>query len=127
MSSDIDLLRQRKALELRRKMLLAQAKPEPPAEQSKPDPAEVVKNALAGRGQEVLETARRHYPSQVRELEHSLAGLIQSGRLRGPISGEELYAFLRRIGLVFNMDVKIRVKEHGQLKSLEEKFRTISR
>jgi len=49
--------------------------------------------------------------------------MIESGRLKGPISGEELYAFLRRIGLVFSMDVKIRVKERGELKTLEQKFR----
>ena len=127
MSSEIDLLRQRKAVELRRKMLLAQQKAEPTVEQPKPNPTEVLKNVLTGRGLEVLDTARRYYPNQVRELETSLAEFIQSGRLKGPISGEELYAFLRRVGLAFNMDTKIQVKEHGQLKSLEEKFRSISR
>ncbi len=43
--------------------------------------------------------------------------------MKGSVSGEEFYSFLRRIGLVFNMDVKIRVKERGELKTLEEKFR----
>ena len=70
-----------------------------------------------------METARRYYPNEVSQIEDSLAGMIESGRLKGPISGEELYSFLRRIGLVFNMDVKIRVKEHGELKTLEQKFR----
>jgi DNA-binding TFAR19-related protein (PDSD5 family) len=123
MSSDIDLLRQKRALELRRKMLLSQQKPGDVVKPVKADPSETVRSILTGRGSEVLETARRHFPNEVREVERNLAELIESGRLKGPVSGEQFYAFLRRIGLPFNMDVTIRVKEHGELKSLEEKFR----
>lgn len=124
MPSELELLRQKKALELRRKMLLSQEKPSPaPAPPPRIDPREVVSRILTGRGGEVLETARRYYPREVGRLERNLADLIESGRLKGPVSGEQLYAFLRRVGLLFSMNVKIRVKEHGELKSLEEKFR----
>ena len=124
MSSELELLRQKKALELRRKMLLSQEKPSPPPVVApKIDAQEVVKRILTGRGVEVLETARRYYPKETRLIEKNIADLIESGRLKGPVSGEELYSFLRRVGLVFSMNVKIRVKEHGELKSLEEKFR----
>jgi programmed cell death protein 5 len=124
MSSEIELLRQRKALELRKKMLLSQEKSAPAeVETPKPNPHEVVQKTLTGRGVEVLETARRYYPKEVGIIEENLARLIDSGRLKGPVSGEELYSFLRRVGLSFSMDTKIRVKEHGELKTLEEKFR----
>jgi DNA-binding TFAR19-related protein (PDSD5 family) len=124
MSSEIEILRQRKALELRKKMIRSQEKTLPPQPQTpKITPHETVRRILAGRGEEVLETARRYYPKEVGQVEDTLAGLIDSGRLKGPLSGEELYSFLRRVGLVFNMDVKIRVKEHGELKTLEQKFR----
>ena len=124
MSSEIELLRQKKALELRKKMMLSQEKtapqqPSPP----KASPREIVSKILSGRGPEVLETARRYYPKEVGQVEETLANLIESGRLKGPVSAEELYSFLRRVGLVFNMDVKIRIKEHGELKTLEQKFR----
>jgi DNA-binding TFAR19-related protein (PDSD5 family) len=134
MSSDdeMELLRQKRALELRRKMLLSQQhrqqqqqpKTEPSVQPVKTDASQVVKKLLTGRGIEVLETARRRYPAEVREIEKGLAEMVESGRLKGPISGEQLYLFLRRIGLPFTMDVKIRVKEHGELKTLGEKFRT---
>lgn len=126
MSSEIDLLRQKRALELRRKMLLSQEKPAAIVKLVKTDPTETVRKILTGRGVEVLETARRYFPNEVREVERNLAELIESGRLKGPVSGEQFYAFLKRIGLPFNMDVKIRIKEHGELKSLEEKFRQSS-
>jgi DNA-binding TFAR19-related protein (PDSD5 family) len=124
MSSEIELLRQKRALELRKKMLLSQEKSTPiAAEIPKLNPHEVVQKILTGRGVEVLETGRRYYPKEVGIIEENLARLIESGRLKGPVSGEELYSFLRRVGLSFSMDTKIRVKEHGELKTLEEKFR----
>jgi DNA-binding TFAR19-related protein (PDSD5 family) len=127
MSSDLDLQRQKRALELRRKMLQSQAKPVA-ALQPKPadSPRDAVRKILAGRGAEVMETARRYYPAEIERLESSIASLVAEGRLKGPISGEELYAFLRRLGLAFSMDVKIRIKEHGELKTIEEKLRKSS-
>src|SRR5690348_18492168 len=118
MSDEIDILRQRRALELRKKMLLSQkesAQPAPPP--PKLSSRETVRNILAGRGVEVLETARRYYPKEVSQIEDALAGQIGSGRLKGPVSGEELYSFLRRIGLVFSMVVKLRVNGRGGLKT----------
>jgi len=124
MSTELELLRQRRAAELRRKML--EAKDKPAASQplpTKPTPKEIVRRSLVGRGSEVLETARRNYPSEIAILEENLAKVIQEGRLKGPITGEELYAFLQRSGLQFNMNTKIRIAEGGELKSIEEKLR----
>ncbi len=106
-------------------MLLSQKKgqPEPPAKQEKVDPRKAVGEILVGRAVEVMETARKYYPEAVAELEARLAELIQSGSLKGPVTGEELYSFLRRIGLDFSLDIKIRISEGGKLKTLEEKFR----
>lgn len=125
MTSDLDLLRQKRAAELRRKMLLESNKAKQEAEPPKPKPAprDIVRKSLVGRGVEVLETARRYYPAEVAQLEVQIASLVESGRLKGPISGEELYTFLLRAGLRFNMNTKIRIAEGGELKSIEEKLR----
>ena len=126
MSSDLDLARQKRALELKRKLLESQAKAQAPPTKPVESPKETVRKILEGRGVEVLETARRYYPAEIDRLETGIAAAVTQGRLKGPVSGEELYSFLRRLGLVFSMDVKIRIKEHGQLKSIEEKFRSSS-
>ncbi len=126
MSSELELVRQKRALELRRKMLLSQNKTqsEPLARKEPEDPRKTVRGILVGRAEEVMETARRYYPSEIAQLEVRLAELVKSGALKGPITGEELYSFLIRMGFDFSLDTKIRVKEHGQLKTLEEKFRS---
>jgi len=125
-SSELELMRQKRALELRRKMLLSQNKTqqEPVPKKDPEDTGKTVRGILVGRAEEVLETARRYYPSEVAQLEVRLAELVRSGALKGPITGEELYSFLIRMGFDFSLDIKIRVKEHGRLKSLEEKFRS---
>ncbi|TMI60869.1 hypothetical protein E6H16_07505 [Candidatus Bathyarchaeota archaeon] len=105
---------------------MLEGKDKPAASQplrTKPTPKEIVRRSLVGRGTEVLETARRNYPSEIAILEENLAKVIQEGRLKGPITGEELYAFLQRSGLQFNMNTKIRIAEGGELKSIEEKLR----
>jgi DNA-binding TFAR19-related protein (PDSD5 family) len=127
MSSDLELQRQKRALELRRRLLQSQNKsPEPQPQKPVESPRDIVRKILAGRGPEVIETARRYYPAEIERLESSIASLIAQGRLKGPITGEELYSFLRRLGLAFSMDVKIRIKEHGELKTIEEKLRKSS-
>src|SRR5438874_13668857 len=119
MSSEIELLRQKRALELRKKMLLSQEKLTPmPVETPKLSSREVVQKILTGRGAEVLATARRYSPKEVGIIEENLARLIDSGRLKGTVSGEELYSLIRRVGLSFSMDTMIRVQEQGIIKSL---------
>ncbi len=120
-------MKQKRALELRRKMLLQQQKTAQESQvepvKPKPTPKEIVHGILVGRGIEVLETARRYYPDQIPVLEGRIAEAVRAGRLKGPVTGEELYSFLRSIGLNFSMDITIRVAEKGKLKTLEEKFR----
>src|SRR2546425_8271132 len=123
MSSEIELLRQKKALELRKKMLLSQEKLTPiPVETPKLSSREVVQKILAGRGVEVLETARRYYPKEVGIIEENLARLIDSGRLKGHVSGEELYSFLRRGGLRFGMGTKTKGKKNRTRQTTGDEF-----
>src|SRR3989442_9627295 len=104
MSGELELLRQKRAAELRRKMLEsknrpATSQPLPP----KPTPKEIVRRSLVVRGIEVFETARRQYPSEIAVLEENLAKLIEQRRLKGSISGEALYSFLQPAWLHISM------------------------
>ncbi len=87
------------------------------------DTNKVLKNVFVGRAWEVYQATRRQYPQIAEQLFSELAQLVQSRRVRGPITGEQLYGLLRQIGLDVRLDTKIQVLEHGELKSVADKFR----
>jgi len=84
---------------------------------------EILRKIFVGRAWEVYSVARQQYPAVADQIFRELAMLVQSGRLRGQITGEQLFGLLRQIGLDVRLDTKIQVMEHGELKSLGDKFR----
>ena len=84
---------------------------------------EILRKIFVGRAWEVYSAARQQYPMVADQIFRELAMLVQSGRLRGQITGEQLFGLLRQIGLDVRLDTKIQVMEHGELKSLGDKFR----
>ncbi len=87
------------------------------------NPEEILRKIFVGRAWEVYSAARQQYPAVADQIFRELAMLVQSGRLRGQITGEQLFGLLRQIGLDVRLDTKIQVMEHGELKSLGDKFR----
>ena len=90
---------------------------------NKPDTTSILQKVFVGRAWEVYHAAKRQYPQVAEQIFHELAQLIQSGQLKGQITGEELYGLLRQIGLDVRLETKIQVLEHGELKSIADKFR----
>lgn len=107
----------RKLLELQRKQLLASLKKE---ERQQEDPRSVLVKSLIGRGLEVLEAAEAQYPKLAEAVVHQLAALLKSGRLQGPISGEELYELFLRLGAPVRLKTKIYYEKKGERKSLAD-------
>jgi DNA-binding TFAR19-related protein (PDSD5 family) len=52
----------------------------------------------------------------------ALAKLASSGRIN-QITGEQMYRFLKKIGLNVKLNTKIRFSEKGKLKSITEKIK----
>jgi|YelNatPaOPRAMG01_1025707.scaffolds.fasta_scaffold94290_2 DNA-binding TFAR19-related protein (PDSD5 family) len=125
MSEDLELerLRRRKLAELRRRFAeqVKDEAAEPPGEEFSED--EVLKSVLIGRAWEVLAAAEAQYPKVASKVKRGLALLVREGRVKGPISGEELMWFFRRLGLRVRLETRIRFLERGELKSLAEKLR----
>ncbi len=90
---------------------------------SKPEPAQILRKIFVGRAWEVYNAAMRQYPRISEEIFRELAQLVQTGQLQGQITGEQLYGLLRQIGLDVRLDTKIQVLEHGELKSIADKFK----
>jgi DNA-binding TFAR19-related protein (PDSD5 family) len=90
---------------------------------NKTDPSSVLEKVFVGRAWEVYYAAKRQYPRIAEQILQELARLVQNGQLRGQITGEQLYGLLREIGLDVRLETKIQVLEHGELKSIADKFR----
>ena len=87
------------------------------------EPEEILRKIFVGRAWEVYAAARRQYPTISNQIFRELALLVQSGRIRDQITGEQLFGLLRQIGLDVRLDTKIQVLERGELKSIADKFR----
>ena len=123
MSEDAELerLKYRKMQEIQRRLVDQEKKKT--ADEKQPRPREVLKTILVGRAWEVLDAAERQYPEPTRILEGELARLVREGRLKGPVSAEQLMWLFRRVGMDVRLETKIQVYESGELKSLADKFK----
>lgn len=124
MSEDAELerLKGRKIQEMQRRLRHQEEQKKTEDEKQLP-PREVLKSILVGRAWEVLDAAEIQYPGPTRMLEKELASLVDQGRLKGPVSAEQLMWVFRRLGLDVRLETKIQVYESGELKSLADKFR----
>jgi DNA-binding TFAR19-related protein (PDSD5 family) len=122
MSEDAELerLKLRRMQEMQRRL---EREKEKPSTQKQPDPREVLKTILVGRAWEVLDAAAAQYPEPTRMLEAELAKLVREGKLKGPITAEQLLWLFRSLGMDVRLETKIQVYESGELKSLTDKFR----
>ena len=120
--SELERLKRQRLAEMQRKLNAKQQQ-----SQSSPGkletPERILANVLVGRAWEVYYAARQQYPVIADQIFRELAELVRMGQLKGPITGEQLYGLLRQIGLDIRLETKIQVLEHGELKSIADKFR----
>ena len=117
---ELERLKRRRLLELQRRLLKKQEQEERPEESS---PREVLDRYFYGRAWEVYNAAMAQFPMVMPKIERALVEAMRAGRIRQRIDGESLYHFLRRVGLPVRLRTTIRFKEHGELKTLEQKIR----
>jgi DNA-binding TFAR19-related protein (PDSD5 family) len=120
--SELERIKLRRMQEMQRR-LREQEKTKTTEEKRQPSPREVLKTILVGRAWEVLDAAAAQFPEPTRALESELARLVREGRLKGPITAEQLLYLFRTLGLDVRLETKIQILESGEMKSLAEKFR----
>lgn len=82
----------------------------------------ILDRIFKGRAWEVFNCASDQFPDVMSKVKDVLANLALSGKLR-EVTGEQLYLFLRNLGLRVRLDTRIRYTDHGQFKSLAEKIK----
>lgn len=119
--SELERIRKQRLAQMQRKM---SAKQQPQVDSGKLEPSKILEKVFVGRAWEVYHAARQQYPTIADQIFRELAELVRSGRLKGQITGEQLYGLLREIGLDIRLETKIQVFDHGELKPLADKFRS---
>lgn len=116
---ELERLKRRKRMELQRRLLRSQQeKLEKPA-----TGGELLDRLFYGRAWEVYRAAKRQYPKAMVEVERALLEAIRAGKIRGRISGEDLYSLFTQLGMRVSLETHIKFKEHGELKTLGQKLR----
>ena len=90
---------------------------------TKIDDKEIVLKYLYDRGDEVLRLAEAQYPVQTEIIIKRIADLIKSKEIDSLISGGELLAIFRSVGLRIRVDTSIRIEDHGKFISFGEKLK----
>lgn len=119
---DIEIIKARKLKELREKAAALEKKAgqQPP----KKRPArEIVSGYLYDRGDEVLNLAYAQYPAQTEAIIARIAELMQAGEITSRISGGELLALFRSVGLNVRVNTTIKVEDKGKLISFSDKLK----
>ena len=118
--SELEKLKRQRLAEMQKRM---DAKQQTKADTAKIEPTKILEKIFVGRAWEVYHAARQQYPSIADQIFRELAELVRLGRVRGQITGEQLFGLLRQIGLDVRLETKIQVLDHGELKSIADKFR----
>jgi DNA-binding TFAR19-related protein (PDSD5 family) len=121
--SELERLKLRRMQEMQRRLREQEQTKAKAPDQKQPRPRDVLKTILVGRAWEVLNAAAAQFPEPTRALEAELARLVREGRLKGPVTAEQLMWLFRSLGLDVRLETKIQVLESGELKSLADKFR----
>jgi DNA-binding TFAR19-related protein (PDSD5 family) len=119
---DIEIIKARKLKELREKAA-ALEKSKSSSQPKKKSARDVVSAFLYDRGDEVLNLAYMQYPAQTEAIVTRMAELMQSGEITSRISGGELLALFRSVGLKVRVNTTIKVEDKGKLISFSDKLK----
>lgn len=129
MSQDEDpelaIIKARKMKQLKEKAALTEKirEDERKTNMTKMDDKEILLKYLYDRGDEVLRLADSQFPVQTRIIVKRIVELIKSGEIDSLISGGELLAIFRSVGLRIRVDTNIRIEDHGKYISFGEKLK----
>lgn len=122
---EIAIIKARKMKQLKEKAALIEKKKEveTKSNMTKTNDKEIVLKYLYDRADEVLRLAELQYPTQTEIIIKRIADLIKSGEIDSLISGGELLAIFRSVGLRIRVDTNIRIEDHGKFISFGEKLK----
>ncbi|MCJ7632152.1 hypothetical protein MUP77_07125 [Candidatus Bathyarchaeota archaeon] len=125
---DLEYIKRKRLLEMQ-KHLLQEKVTEAQKEKAKVEvrkeknPKDTLKAIFADNAWPIWNIAEQQYPQVIGELVKTLANLVDTGQLREKVSGEQLYWLFNQLGMPIRVETKIRILEHGELKTIADKLR----
>ncbi len=126
---ELERIKQRRLEEMQRQLLLKELKENEEVKEEKEEPTkestnqEILNMYFKDRAWEVWNEAKNQYPQVMPRLEYLLVDAIKQNKIRNYLDGASLMGFFRQIGLPVRLRTKIRISEHGELKTLEQKIK----
>ncbi len=123
--AELAIIKARKMKQLKEKAAVSEKikEDEIKTNMTKIDDKEILLKYLYDRGDEVLRLADSQFPVQTRIIVKRIVELIKSGEIDSLISGGELLAIFRSVGLRIRVDTNIRIEDHGKFISFGEKLK----
>ena len=122
---EIEFLKSRKRIELMEQAVsLKKAKiiRQQQIAQSKTD-REYLSKYLYDQGEEFLDIAEAQFPIQTRTIVRKIVELIKRMEIKDRISGRELLALFRSVGVNVRLNTTIQIEDHGKIVSLQDKLK----
>jgi DNA-binding TFAR19-related protein (PDSD5 family) len=121
---DLTIIKARKMKELQKQAATQEKMKARKEQESQPrTDVEIISSYLYDRGEEVLDLAKSQFPIQTRAIVRKIVELIKAGEINQRISGGELLALFRSVGMNIRVNTSIRVEDHGKLVSFSDKLR----
>jgi DNA-binding TFAR19-related protein (PDSD5 family) len=114
---ELETIRQKRLKELQQKILLKEKQIE-----AKIDPNTVLSKLFRGRALEVFNASASQFPKETDKIRKLLVKLALDGKI-SEITGEQLFALLRQVGLPVKLNTSINYYGKGKTKTLSEKFK----
>jgi DNA-binding TFAR19-related protein (PDSD5 family) len=120
---DLTIIKARKMKELQKQAATQEKMKARKDQESQPrTDMEIISSYLYDRGEEVLDLAKSQFPIQTRAIVRKIVELIKAGEINQRISGGELLALFRSVGMNIRVNTSIRVEDHGKLVSFSDKL-----
>ena len=123
---DIEIIKARKLKEMREQAVALEKakKVEKQQQQQQPKTSrDIITSYLYDRGEEVLNLAESQFPNQTRTIVDRIAEFIKAGEINQRISGGELLALFRSIGINIRINTSIKIEDHGKMVSFSDKLK----
>jgi DNA-binding TFAR19-related protein (PDSD5 family) len=121
---DIKIIKARKIIELQKQAATQEKiRARKKLESQPPTDREIINNYLYDRGEEVLNLSETQFPIQTRAVVKKIIELIKAGEINQRISGGELLALFRSIGMNVRLKTSIKIENHGKLVSISDKLK----